>query len=94
MSSSVDTSPTLSRRVAVVLGLAAYLATGFLYLTSGLVVPGGALVVLWVVWLVGVWAVARLMVGWSWWVLAAAPAAVAFWWAYLLAGEGLLGWTA
>lgn len=76
------------------MGLVAYLATGFVYLTSGLVVPGAGLAVLWVAYLAGLWLVTRLVVAWSWWVLASAPAAVAFWWLYLLVGENLLGWTA
>lgn len=91
---SVDAPPTLLRRVVVIAGLLAYLATGFLYLTSGLVVPGWGLIVLWAVWLAAMWLVARLVARWSWWVLAAAPAALVFWWLYLLVGESLFGWTA
>lgn len=83
----------MGRRVGVVLGLVAFLATGFLYLTSGLVVPGGGLIVLWLVWLAGMWGVARMVTGWSLWVLAAAPAALAFWGAYLWFGETVFGWT-
>lgn len=78
----------------MILGLIAYLGVGFLYLTSGLVVPGVALLVLWAVWLVGVWGVARLVMRWSWWVWAAAPVAFAFWALYLAVGEDLFGWTA
>lgn len=76
------------------MGLVAYLASGFLYLTSGLVVPGLALVLLWLVWLVGMWWVARMVAVWSWWVLASGPAALAFWLLYLWFGETVLGWTA
>lgn len=93
MSSTVETSPTPLQRVAVIVGLLAYLASGFLYLTSGLVVPGGALVVLWLVWLTGMWFVAKLLARWSWWVLLSAPAAVLFWVVYLSLGETLFGWT-
>lgn len=94
MSSATRASPTPIRKLGVILGLVAYLAVGFLYLTSGLVVPGMALVLLWVVWLVGMWGVARLVARWSGWVWLAAPAALAFWWLYLLVGENLFGWTA
>lgn len=94
MSVSVDAAPTPAKRVGVILGLVVYLATGFLYLTSGLVVPGLALILLWLVWLAGMWWVARRVAGWSWWVLAAAPAALAFWWIYLWFGEAVFGWTA
>ena len=90
---SGDAGPGGLQKAVVVVGLVAYLATGFVYLTSGLVVPMPWLAVLWVVWLVGLWLVARLFRAWSWWVLAAAPLAAAFWFLYLTAGERLLGWT-
>ncbi len=80
--------------MGVILGLVAFLATGFLYLTSGLVVPGVGLLVLWLAWLAGMWWVARKVADWSWWVLAAAPAALAFWWLHLWFGEAVFGWTA
>lgn len=75
------------------IGLVAYLATGFIYFTSGLVVPGVALIVLWLIWLAGMWFVAKLVARWSWWALASAPTAVLFWLAYLSLGEALFGWT-
>ena len=90
---SGDAGPGGLQKAVVVVGLVAYLATGFVYLTSGLVVPMPWLAVLWVVWLVGLWLVARLFRAWSWSVLAAAPLAAAFWFLYLTAGERLLGWT-
>ena len=67
---SGDAGPGGLQKAVVVVGLVAYLATGFVYLTSGLVVPMPWLAVLWVVWLVGLWLVARLFQAWSWWVLA------------------------
>ena len=85
---------TPGRRVAVIVGLLAFLASGFIYVTSGLVVPHPWLVLLWVIWLIGMAVVARLTARWSWWVLAAAPAAMAFWFIYLMAGEAFLGWRA
>ena len=78
-----------------ILGLLAYLVTGFFpYLASGLMVPGPWLFILWAVWVVG------LVLAWQTFqrrpamVLLFAPAAVAFWFLYLTAGEQLLGWTA
>lgn len=94
MSEAVTTEPTLGRRALVVVGLLAYLAAGFIYLTSGLVVPAPWIFILWGLWLVGMWVVARLVARWSWWTLAAGPLAFGFWWAYLAVGESLLGWTA
>jgi xanthosine utilization system XapX-like protein len=93
LSSVTTPEPTVVQRILVVVGLIAYLATGFIYLTSGLVVPFPWLIVLWLVWLAGMWITARLMARWSWWVLSAAPAAMAFWWAYLSVGEAVFGWT-
>jgi len=86
--------PTGLQKGPVVVGLLAYFAVGFIYFTSGLVVPLPWLAVLWAVWIVGMWQVARLLRTWSWWVLAAAPLAAAFWFLYLAVGEALLGWTA
>lgn len=82
------------RKTAVILGVVLFVATGFFYLTSGLVVPLPGLAVLWAVWLRGAWAVARLVARWSWWVLAAAPAAALFWVAFLWFGETVFGWRA
>lgn len=94
MTSVPDSVVTPARRVAVIAGLLAFLASGFIYLTSGLVVPHPWLAILWVVWLLGMAGVARLTARWSWWVLATAPAAMAFWFLYLMVGEAALGWRA
>ncbi len=84
--------PGWPQRVAVIVGLLLFVATGFLYLTSGLVVPMPWLGILWAIWLVGMWASARLTARWSWWIFAAAPAALLFWFAYVSLGEVLFGW--
>jgi hypothetical protein len=100
VSSSTDSStlavsgPSLARRVLVVVGLFGYLATGLVYLAAGLVVPGPWFFLLIVLWLVGLWFVAVHTARWSWWVAAAGPVALLFWWAYVSLGELLLGWTA
>ncbi|MBB3674624.1 hypothetical protein [Modestobacter versicolor] len=83
-----------SRRplVAAVLAGAALLVVGFFYLASGLVVPGYALVPLWLWWGVQAWVLVRLARARSWWVLAVPVVAVATWWLVLAAGEAWLGW--
>lgn len=76
------------------LAAAAHLVVGYFYLVSGLVVPGPALVLLWMFWLaLAAWLV-RLAVVRSWWtpvvpVLAAAVLVLA-----LVVGDAVLGWQA
>ncbi len=66
----------------------------FPYLASGLMVPGPWLFVLWAIWLAGAFLAWRTFQRRPVMVLLFAPAAVAFWFLYLTAGEQLLGWTA
>ena len=78
-----------------VVGLVAYLVVGaFPYLTSGLMVPGPWLYILWAVWILGLVLAGRTFQRRPAMVLLFAPAAVAFWFLYVAAGERLLGWTA
>ena len=84
-----------TQKVLGIVGLLGYVAVGFFpYLASGLMVPGPWLFILWAVWIVG------LVLAWQTFlrrpamVLLFPPAAVAFWFLYLTAGEQLLGWTA
>jgi hypothetical protein len=78
-----------------ILGLVLYLAVGvFPYLASGLMVPAPWLFVLWAIWLVGLFLAWRTFQRRPPMVLLFPPAAVAFWFLYLTAGEQLLGWTA
>lgn len=86
--------PTPVRRVVIALGLIAYIATGFLYLVSGLVVPLGWLILLLAIWLAGLWLTTLQVARWSWWALAGAPVALVVWWVYVTLGGALLGWTA
>lgn len=77
------------------LGLVAYLVVGVIpYLVSGLVVPGWAYILLWVVWVVGFIFAIRTFRKKPVWTLAFAPAAVAFWFAYVSLGSWAFGWTA
>jgi hypothetical protein len=70
-----------------------YLAAGFPFLAAGLVVPFPWLILLWLVYLAGlIWAVTMLRRR-PLLVLLFAPAAVAFWFLFVSAGERFLGWT-
>lgn len=77
-----------------IVGIIAYVLTGFLFVVSGLVVPGQWLIVLWAVWVAGVIVVRRLFISRRPWTFLAAIAVVAFWWVFVTIGEALLGWTA
>ena len=77
------------------IGLVLYLAVGFFYLTSGLVVP----LFPWLLILNAVWAFGLVMLirhsRTRWWVApAAVAAAIVFWVAFLWMGDTFLGWTA
>jgi hypothetical protein len=76
---------------AVVAGLA-LLGVGLLYLAAGLLVPGWALIPLWLWWAVLAWLLLRLARARSWWVLALPVVAAASWWLVITAGETWLGW--
>lgn len=75
-------------------GLALFLATGFLYAVSGLVAPLWGLAVLWVIWA----ALAVLFIRWwrgnPWKVLAIPFMAASAWAIVLYLGDTLFGWTA
>jgi len=76
-----------------VLGMALYLAVGFFYLTSGLVVPGFALILLWLVWLAGGWLLIRVFRRRPELTFLVPLGAAAFWFLYLTLGEALFGWS-
>ena len=93
-------TPTATRTRSVLFGCALALAAiaqlyvGFLYLISGLAVPGYALIPLWLWWalltaLMIRWALQRLS-----WAVAVPVVALATWWIVLLLGDQFLGWTA
>ena len=84
-----------SAKVWGIVGLVAYLIVGvFPYLSSGLMVPGPWLFILWAVWVVGLAFAWRTFRRRPVMVLLFAPVAVAFWFLYVTVGEQLLGWTA
>jgi hypothetical protein len=77
-----------------IIGIVLYAATGILYLSAGLVVPGPWLFLLWAIWLAGLWLLVAVFRRRRSWTPLVAVLAVAFWWLYVTLGETLLGWTA
>lgn len=80
----------------VVAGLsaAAMLVVGYFYLAGGLVIPGYALIPLWLLWLALAAALVRLAVARSWWTPAVPAVAAAVFVVVLVVGENALGWQA
>jgi hypothetical protein len=82
------------RRSGSFIGMAGMAPVGFLYLASGLVAPGWAVVLLCLFW------VALLVLGFRWFmtrplhVLALPFVALAVWFGAITAGAALLGWNA
>jgi len=85
-----STGPLL---VAVLAGLA-HLVVGYFYLAGGLVIPGYALIPLWVLWLVLAAVLVRLAVRRSWWTPAVPVAAAAVLVLVIVLGEQVFGWQA
>ena len=85
-----STGPLL---VAVLSGLA-HLVVGWFYLAGGLVVPGYALIPLWLLWLVLAAVLVRLAVRRSWWTPAVPVVAAAVLVLVIVLGEQVLGWQA
>src|SRR5688572_28026338 len=78
-----------------VVGLLTYHFVGaFLYLPSGLMVPGPWLYLLWAIWVAGAFLAWRTFQWCPLIVLLFAPAALVFWFLFVAAVEQLLGWTA
>ena len=77
-----------------IVGIIAYALTGFLFVASGLLVPGQWLIVLWAVWVAGLILVRRLFISRRPWTFLAAVGIAGFWWVFVTIGETLLGWTA
>jgi hypothetical protein len=85
--------PTGPLLVAALAGLA-HLVVGYFYLAGGLVVPGYALIPLWVLWLVLAVVLVRLALLRSWWTPAVPVAAAAVLVLVLVLGEQVFGWQA
>ncbi len=77
--------------VGVVAGVL-HLVAGYFYAVSGLVVPGYALIPLWLWWIVLAFVLLRLALQRSWWTAAVPVVATVTWLLVLFGGEALLGW--
>ncbi len=77
--------------VAVVAGVL-HLVAGYFYAVSGLVVPGYALIPLWLWWVVLAFVLLRLALQRSWWTAAVPVVAAVTWLLVLFGGGALLGW--
>lgn len=80
--------------VSGVLGIVLYLVAGFFYLVSGLVVPPPWLLLLWLIWLLGVYPLIVVFQRRRGWTPLVAVAAGVVWFLFLTIGEALLDWTA
>jgi hypothetical protein len=88
-----DTRSTGPLIVAGFAGLA-HLLVGYFYLAGGLVIPGPALIPLWLFWLaLAVWLV-QLAVRGSWWTALVPVVAAAVFVLVLVVGEQAFGWRA
>ena len=76
------------------LGLLAFMAVGFLYLSSGLVAPIWAALVLIGLWILMLLAIVKLWSTRPWHVFVSPIVALVLWVLTILAGEFFLGWTA
>jgi hypothetical protein len=94
MSSEANQAPSATANVLGIIGILAYGATGLLYLAGGLLVPGQWIVVLWAIWLAGLFALVRVFRNLRSWTPLVAIVAAIFWWLFVTVGESLLGWTA
>ena len=86
-------NPGLANAAAVV-GIAAHVATVFLYLASGLVAPPAGVLFLLAGWAVLLVAAIRLRTSRPWLVALTPAVSLGFWAAVLTFGDWVLGWTA
>ena len=87
-----DTGRAPGPIVVAVLAGVLHLGAGYFYLASGLVVPGYALIPLWVWWIVLAVVLVRLALRGSWWTPVVPVVAAVTWFAVVYGGEALLGW--
>jgi hypothetical protein len=73
---------------------ALHLVVGYFYLVSGLVVPGYALIPLWLWWLVLAVVLVRWAVRGSWWTPVVPVVAAVTWFVVVFGGGTLLNWQA
>jgi hypothetical protein len=80
--------------VVAVFAALLHLVVGFFYLAGGLVMPGYALLPLWVIWFLFAWWLVTLARRNSWWTPLVPLAALVLFFGVLTLGEVLLGWQA
>ena len=80
--------------VAAILAAAAQLLAGYLYLVSGLIAPGWAVVSLLLVWLMLTVLGIRLALRRSYWMFLVPVMATVTWVGVMWVGGAVLGWTA
>jgi hypothetical protein len=79
--------------ISGIVGIGLYLVIGFFYLSSGLMVPGPWLFILWAIWLAGIYVLVVVFRRRRAWTPLVAVAAAGVWWIYLTVGEAVFGWT-
>jgi membrane protein DedA with SNARE-associated domain len=82
--------PALEWVVTVIAGLA-MIPVGFFLISSGLVAPLWAILLLLIAWAAGIWIMWRLP---AWWRPVVPIALLAFWFLFISFGEAVLGWQA
>jgi hypothetical protein len=75
--------------VVTVIAALAMIPVGFFLLSSGLVAPLWAVLLLLIAWAAGVWIMWRLP---AWWRPVVPVALLAFWFLFISFGEAVLGW--
>ena len=84
----------LAATVSGVAGIGLYLLVGFFYVSSGLVVPPPWLILLWAIWIAGIYVLVAVFRRRRAWTPIVAVAAAVVWWVYLIVGGAAFGWTA
>ena len=90
----VEPEPSTLARTAAGVGIAAHVATVFLYLASGLLAPPAGVLFLLAGWTVLLVLAIRLRRAWPWLAALTPAASIGFWAAVLTLGNWVFGWTA
>lgn len=93
MQQQTNPGPGAVATISGTAGIILYLVVGYFYLSSGLMVPGPWLFILWGIWLAGLYPLVTVFRRRRAWTPLVAVAAAVVWWLYLTIGEAVLGWT-